>query len=81
MSADTIACHGCGRREHAELIDAKPQPGTDPETSDWTRLECVACYGPGWEPVGEGSLDLSVRPDLKPYYDQWKREHAPGSVL
>lgn len=69
----TIRCHKCGRVEDAHLIDGKPHPGAD-ENSDFTRLECIACYGPGWLPTG-GVEDIkrSVCPDLAPHYERFRQ--------
>jgi len=41
-------CAACGRPFAYEELDAKPEPGADPETADFTRLECRDCYGPGF---------------------------------
>ena len=51
LLADTAPCRGCGRETPYVLLDAKPPPGADPETADWTELFCQSCYGPGWLPV------------------------------
>lgn len=51
MAAAMIACHGCGTPTPAHLIDAKPPPGANPETADWSVLHCQRCYGPGWQPL------------------------------
>ncbi|PDT77200.1 hypothetical protein [Bradyrhizobium sp. C9] len=65
---DFIICRNCGTEEHAHLIDAKPEIGAD-ENSDFTRMECIACYGPGWRPAASTSdFKLSVAPHLAPYY-------------
>ena len=47
----TAPCRVCGRRFPYEVLDSKPETGADPETSDWTRLECATCYGPGYLPL------------------------------
>lgn len=76
----TIAtCHGCGIAEHIHLLDAKP--GTPerrvPRRPDFERLECIACYGPGWAPCGGANhLTLSVAPSLRSLYQNWMRRAA-----
>lgn len=47
-----VPCMACGRLTEIDLLDAKPEPGCDPDTADWTRLECEGCYGDGWSPGG-----------------------------
>lgn len=62
--ADFHACHACGVPTHIDLLDAKPDDPADPDGSDWTRLECRPCYGPGWAPALESQwppLERRVR--------------------
>lgn len=49
---DVLPCACCGKLTEIDMLDAKPEPGEDPETADFTRLECRTCYGPGWLPGG-----------------------------
>lgn len=51
--ADFHPCHQCGTPTHIDLLDAKPDDPSDPDGSDWTRLECRPCYGRGWAPALE----------------------------
>lgn len=51
--ADFHPCHACGRPTHIDLLDAKPDDPSDPDGSDWNRLECRPCYGKGWGPALE----------------------------
>lgn len=51
--ADVRPCDACGTRTHIDLLDAKPNDPSDPDGSDWNRLECRPCYGPGWAPALE----------------------------
>lgn len=46
----TGTCRACGLVTNINLLDAKPEHGCDPETADFTRLECADCYGPGYLP-------------------------------
>jgi hypothetical protein len=64
-------CDACGTSEHIHLLDSKPEPGVDPETADYTRLECIACYGPEWLPCAEEHVGLSIRSDLAWHYHAW----------
>lgn len=66
------ACASCGRVEYIDLLDAKPDDPNNPESCDWNRLECIACYGPGWCPGGDGDLSLSIREDLHGLYRGWR---------
>lgn len=69
---DLGRCAACGITEHLNLLDAKPSSGN--ENGDFDRLECVACYGPGWMPCGgAGDFALSVAPSLKALYRRWER--------
>lgn len=65
------ACTKCGKREHWELLDAVLFNEVDSG-----RYEDIACYGKGWAPTGYDSFQFSIRPDLKPMYDQWLRENG-----
>lgn len=68
MNRDHVACDRCGRVEHIDLLDAKPDDPANPEGCDWNRLECIACYGPahgGWLPAGG-----MRRPDLVSICDE-----------
>ena len=73
---DHVACHSCGRVEHIDLLDAKPDDLDAPEACDWNRLECIACYGPmfgGWNPAGTSRPDLvSICPELHGLYRGWR---------
>jgi hypothetical protein len=67
MADDETRCANCGSRTPIDLLDAKPPrlagPGGDPilrkkelmdalfNNEDFDRLECQACYGPGWQPA------------------------------
>lgn len=61
-------CHACGRLEHIDLIDGKAPAGADPETADYDRLECIACYGPGWLPATHDAFGLSINEELHGLY-------------
>lgn len=65
---ETMACHGCGIEESINLIDGK-----DDGTGNFNRLECVKCYGPGWNPCAIEHIAESVQPSLRPFYDGWWR--------
>ena len=65
----TAKCDQCGIHEHIHLLDAKPEKEGD---TDFNRLECIRCYGPFWLPCAVEHLSLSIAPELKPYYDEWK---------
>lgn len=70
-AGDYIRCMTCGVREHIDLIDAKAPP-TDPDNPDWEWFECVACYGPGWNPcAGIRDFWKSRAPRLWPHYALW----------
>lgn len=71
---DHVACHACGRIEHIDLLDAKPDDPSNPAGSDWNRLECIACYGPGWLPAGGGRRPdlISIRDELHGLYLGWR---------
>jgi hypothetical protein len=61
-------CANCSKPTPIDLLDAKPArlagPGDDPilrlkelidalyNNEDCDRLECEACYGPGWQAAG-----------------------------
>jgi hypothetical protein len=65
VSDSEFRCHNCCTPTPIDLLDAKPTrlagPGGDPvqrlqelrdalfNNEDCDRLECQACYGPGWE--------------------------------
>ncbi|MCP1540113.1 hypothetical protein [Methylorubrum extorquens] len=66
-----LTCAGCGCAEHVELIDAKPSDG-DWESGDYDRFLCIACYGPGWAPLADASLDKSVCGHLEPHYERFR---------
>ncbi len=51
-------CQACGRPTRLELLDAKPDDPSKPESCDWTRLECIDCYGEGWLPLAEEHLTM-----------------------
>ncbi|CAM5769871.1 hypothetical protein [Bosea minatitlanensis] len=88
---DHAACDCCGRIEHIDLLDAKPPAGGVPETADWSRLECIACYGPGWLPMEDGALRRSINNDLHGLYlgfrlkrwlgECWRRARGLAIVL
>lgn len=60
-------CAACGKAEHIDNLDSKPEPTVwlwairlfrgqafmlsyaADRGHDFTRLECAACYGPGYE--------------------------------
>lgn len=67
---DISTCMKCGTQEHIDLLDAKPPPGANPETCDWTHFECIACYGFGWDTtLSPGEMQAaSIVSALKPLY-------------
>lgn len=65
---DHVACDACGRVEHIDLLDAKPDDPSNPVGCDWNRLECIACYGPGWLPGGDGNTSVSICDELHGLY-------------
>jgi hypothetical protein len=67
----TARCTKCGVTEHVNLLDGKSPDGD--EGSDFTLLECIACYGEGWCPTG-GPEDFkkSVAPSLSHLYGRWR---------
>jgi hypothetical protein len=70
---DHVACHACGRVEHIDLLDAKPDEPDNPAGCDWNRLECIACYGPGWCPATvPDAFARSIRDDLHGLYRGWR---------
>jgi hypothetical protein len=69
---DIATCDGCGIREHIDLLDAKPDDPSNPEGCDWNRLECIRCYGPGWDVLSDiDDITKSVASELAPYYLGW----------
>ena len=54
MILDGAPCEACGLRTPIALLDAKPGPSlvdwTTETPGDFERLECPACYGPGYLP-------------------------------
>lgn len=72
MTRDVFPCHTCKKPEHINLLDTK-----DDGTGNWTICECITCYGPGWNPYSIVCIDTqSVRPDLRPFYDEWRTKHG-----
>lgn len=69
-------CTKCGKKEHWELLDSRITAAGD----DAGQYEDIACYGEGWAPTGWDSLALSVRPDLKPLYDEWASPIGPRAA-
>jgi hypothetical protein len=69
--------HGrkCGIREHIHLLAAKPELGSD-ENSDFTRLECIGCYGAGFDLIALDHIKLSVAPKLATLYDNFAAQHG-----
>lgn len=65
---DHATCDCCGRLEHIDLLDAKPDEPDNPQGCDWNRLECIACYGPGWLPATEGAVTRSACEELHGLY-------------
>ncbi|MDP1866970.1 MAG: hypothetical protein Q8L13_11605 [Bradyrhizobium sp.] len=68
---DHIKCLNCGVLEDIDLIDAKAPPcHPDPDNADFEHMECIACYGPGWETnlTAEQMQTKSIAPHLKPLY-------------
>lgn len=74
---DVAACQACGKPEHLHLLDAKDATGS----GDFERLECIACYGPGWAPCAMEHLSLSVRPELAPVYAMWDAQETAIRTL
>ena len=72
---DIAKCTNCGRREHLSLLDGKP-PRDNPNSPNFTGLECIACYGEGWLPMSVDSFKHSVCRSLAEYYKQWRRGHG-----
>jgi hypothetical protein len=63
---DTALCMKCGTVEHLNLLDGK---NPSDENGDFTQIECIACYGPGWLPTsGPEDFKLSVAPALVAQY-------------
>jgi hypothetical protein len=58
---DIAACDGCGVPTHVDLLDAKPDDPSSPESCDWTRLECRSCHGRDWVPALESQWPLRDR--------------------
>ena len=76
---DLIRCTKCGRFEHGYLIDGKAY-GDPAIEENWTGLECIECYGPGWSPVGGvEDLKLSVVPALAPFYEAWRKIYGQNT--
>ena len=51
MKTDEAKCRGCGKTFHIDQLDSKPELHVKKEnweTTNWTRLECKDCYGPGF---------------------------------
>lgn len=49
---------------------------------DWTRCECIRCYGPGWLPANGGaSIAKSVEPDLERYYEDFQKRERLAELL
>lgn len=70
MSDDLGTCTKCGIVEHLHLLDGKSPDGD--ENSDFTAIECIQCYGPGWCPTGGvEDIALSVAPSLALHYQKW----------
>lgn len=71
--ADTEKCMKCGVLEHIDLLDGKSPDGD--ENGDFSRIECIACYGPGWCCADSGEdIRKSVAPSLAPHYERYLRE-------
>ncbi len=64
-STSPIRCDGCGVEEAAELVDAK-----DDGTGNFTVMQCIACYGPGYDMLSEAHASLSRQPHLRPLYEE-----------
>lgn len=85
MNRDHCACDACGRVEHIDLLDAKPDDPSNPQGCDWQRLECIACYGPdhgGWCPANgwfpgcsPDPFRLSICEELHGLYRGWRILH------
>lgn len=73
---DTGKCAKCGIEEHIHLLDAKPSDG-DWEGGEYDRLECVRCYGEGYELLALEHIKLSIAPELAPFYAAYKRKARP----
>lgn len=76
FGSDVGTCTGCGRVENLDLLDGK-----DDGTGDFTLLECVACYGPGWLPAVSLDAHASVRPDLERDYARHRQEVELSGVV
>jgi len=64
---EVCRCSQCGIKENFDLLDAECADG-----EPTGRLLCVRC-APSWLPPGdeEEILDLSIAPELKPFYVKW----------
>jgi len=70
-------CTKCGIKEHLHLLDGKSPDGN--ENGDFTAIECIRCYGPGWCPTGGvNDIALSVAPVLAPLYQEWAVSQEVG---
>ncbi len=72
LNRDHAACDCCGRIEHIDLLDAKPDDPSNPAGCDWTRLECIACYGPGWVPAGFTPFEGAICDEMAGLYRGWR---------
>lgn len=75
-NVELVACMTCGKMVDIDLLDAKPQPGADPETADFDLLECKECYGPGWVPA---IMDAEDRGEVK-FINPGGKWEAPGQI-
>jgi hypothetical protein len=72
---NVFPCMKCGVPEHIHLLDAKAPPD-DNEDSDFTVLECIRCYGPGWTCMSLDHLRDSVALELRWHYRWWRLKQA-----
>lgn len=75
---DRLPCDACGRLWPIDLLDGKAEPDTDPETTDWTRLEGPCCYGSGWLPLAD-SWAAGVRQGLRVFV--WRTRHRLTAIF
>jgi hypothetical protein len=74
-SHDVSKCTKCGVLERINLLDGKRPEGVIDENADFTELQCVSCYGPGWCPTGgDDDIAQSVHAPYALLYVQWQRD-------
>lgn len=65
---DRATCSYCGIAEDINLLDGV----LDRKGNDTGKLACIACYpDDGWCCFSTMTVDKSIAPSLKPFYDQY----------